>query len=213
MSATKYPEKFVVKYPEFDFTWDVSQDVSGKFWTWIDTDTNANIGNFSEAQMDAFKCGGYEFIFPEQAPQEPSLVFPFTYHPARSDGDSFEVTQDDKGDLWWEDLENDGWHSTTSNLFSRDEVKARIKSGEWVVTSVGEQKPVEPPSSRYDSESTHTLKMNTTQATEAMNTLAEAAERVNMALLAMQDIMAGMGLTGQACKGPEFDDLFKFDIS
>jgi len=189
-----YPEKFVVKNPTAKYEWNVVRD--GDEYAWTTVGNCLNIGNYTARYMDSLS-GGYEFIFPEEAPQEPSLVFPFTVkHSSATTGGIYTITNGTERDRV--DCYNVEFDSTTYDLWSYDQCKQFIKEGVWLVQSVGNQKPVELPSASETIVSALTINITTEAATEAMNALAEAIESVNIGLESMQKLMAEMGLGGKA---------------
>lgn len=224
MSTNKvraYPEKFVVKSKTRDYQWDVVRDScsrDGNSYSFA-IEGNKHIGNYTSGYMDERMLDdGYEFIFPE-----PALVFPFTY---AGNKESYKVVKDDRGATWWHDINSD-WVSTVPFLYSDEEIKEYIKEGSWIITSVGEQKELShaegafnPPAekaSEAPASVVGALKVEVTskgikKATEALSAFADAAERVNIALESMQEIMAEMGLTQQEVSVSKWDD-FKIDFS
>jgi hypothetical protein len=131
----------------------------------------------------------------EKAPEEPELVFPFTYTARK---ESFKVIKDSEGATWWHDM-NSSWVSTVPSLYSEEEIKSSIKKGDWIVTSVGEKvegshKPSDNATSIAESLKVRVDSSEIKAATEAMNAFAEAVENVNVSLESMQKLMFNMGL-------------------
>jgi hypothetical protein len=127
-------------------------------------------------------------------PQEPELVFPFTYRHNGCDTEHIVVKGSDGTLKWMED-----YPTTWDDLFSEDQLREDIKRGEIIILSVGEQpKPSqtrpEAPTSVVETLKVRVDSSEIKAATEAMNALAAGVENVNVSLESMQKLLAEMGL-------------------
>jgi hypothetical protein len=157
-----------------------------------------------------FEAGDWrEISFSEPVEAERELVFPFTvrtlsdhyYYITERTQDGVTMTHRDTGEAY--------------HHANKEDAKRFIRDNLWTVTSVGPQKAVEQPTSPSPpiEQSPSTVSMEDT--TEAVNRLAEATERLNIALESFAGIFADvqhliaprMEITCDASREINWDDL------
>lgn len=199
------PNKFSFYHAGTTQRYDMEKQAPRKLWVCSREDTLASCAYYTESEVRQHIADGDWWIIP-QAPDEPSLVFPFNF--TVKDGDysrdgytAFQGTNDDHVKVTHTEGHNE------DNQYTKEKVKEYIKDGTWIVTSVGEQpyelsesegpyNPPETPTSPSKDVSELTIKINSDgveEAVERFKRLEQAVEAVNVSLESMQQLLKEIG--------------------
>ncbi|MGZ8888086.1 MAG: hypothetical protein ACXW1D_00855 [Halobacteriota archaeon] len=169
LSDPEFPYQFKHQTADHNIVFTANDDGENVRVTWGD----GNSTSYTKVTAEIAVRSGVWII---QKPEQPSLVFPFTF-----------VHNSDPHTLYTAvRVEGDGsiyitWDGDSISGYNEEVVKSYIEKGVWTVKSIGEQKPVEAPTSNEATKMSYTIQVDTEDALEAIKELTKAVEELTKA--------------------------------